>query len=103
MDEFKNISIDKKASILYDGHITSRSLIFEDGTRKTLGIMLPGKYELNSIHREVMKIRCGELEVLLPAEKWKTFTAPQSFEIPPNSKFTLKVSSLVDYCCSFIK
>lgn len=101
--EFKNVSIDKEASIFYDGKVTSRSLKFEDGSRKTLGIMLPGEYEFNTIHEELMDIQSGELEVMLPAQEWKKIVAPQTFNIPANSKFKLKVHNITDYCCTFIK
>jgi len=40
MSEFNNVSIVKKANIYFDGKVTSRSLIFPDGSRKT--IMSPG-------------------------------------------------------------
>ena len=103
MAEFNNVSIAKAANILFEGNITSRSIEFEDGSRKTLGIMLPGEYELNTVHMEVMEIKRGELEVMLPAQDWAKYTGPASFEIPANSKFKLRVHSLVDYCCSFIK
>jgi hypothetical protein len=43
MSEFKNLTIIKEASIYFDGNITSRSVVFPDGSRKTLGIMLPGE------------------------------------------------------------
>ncbi|MDN5105760.1 pyrimidine/purine nucleoside phosphorylase [Aliarcobacter butzleri] len=45
----------------------------------------------------------GSLEVLLPAQEWKKYDAPASFEVPANSKFKLRVHNLTDYCCSFIK
>lgn len=62
MAEFKNVSVAKAANIFFEGRITSRSIIFEDGSRKTLGIMLPGEYELNTVHKEVMDIQTGVLE-----------------------------------------
>ncbi|MBP7226955.1 MAG: pyrimidine/purine nucleoside phosphorylase [Aliarcobacter sp.] len=103
MAEFNNVSIAKAANILFEGNITSRTIVFEDNTRKTLGIMLPGEYELNTVHKEVMDIQRGVLEVLLPAQEWVKYEGPASFEIQANSKFKLRVHSLVDYCCSFIK
>jgi len=48
MSEFKDVTIIKKANIYFDGKVTSRSVIFPDGSRKTLGIMLPGEYEFNT-------------------------------------------------------
>ena len=103
MAEFNNVSIAKAANILFEGNITSRTIVFEDGSRKTLGIMLPGEYELNTVHKEVMDLQRGVLEVLLPAQEWVKYEGPASFEIQANSKFKLRVHSLVDYCCSFIK
>ena len=103
MAEFKNVSIAKAANILFEGNITSRTIVFQDNSRKTLGIMLPGEYELNTVHKEIMDIQRGVLEVMLPAQDWQKFEGPASFEIPANSKFKLRVHSLVDYCCSFIK
>ncbi|CAM3576572.1 MULTISPECIES: pyrimidine/purine nucleoside phosphorylase [Arcobacter] len=103
MAEFKNVSIAKAANILFEGNITSRTIVFEDGSRKTLGIMLPGEYELNTVHKEIMDIQRGVLEVMLPAQDWVKYEGPASFEIQANSKFKLRVHSLVDYCCSFIK
>ncbi len=101
--DFGNVSIAKQANILYDGNITSRSITFGDGSKKTLGIMLPGEYELNTVNKAVIDINSGSLEVMLPAEDWVEYVAPASVKIAQNSKYKLKVTSLVDYCCSFIK
>ena len=101
--KFENVTISKEANILYDGNITSRSIEFDDGSRKTLGIMLAGEYELNSIHESMIDIKIGELEVMLPAQEWKKVVGPATFNVPANSKYKLKVHSLVDYCASFIK
>jgi len=103
MAMFENVKIAKKANILYEGQVTSRAIEFADGTKKTLGVMLPGEYDFTTIHEEILDVQSGELEVLLPAQDWKKIVAPQSFVVPANSKFKLKVVSLVDYCCSFIK
>ena len=41
MSEFKGVTVVKKANIYFDGKVTSRTVIFADGSKKTLGIMLP--------------------------------------------------------------
>ena len=103
MSEFKNVTIIKKANIYFDGKVTSRSVIFPDGSRKTLGIMLPGEYEFNTADREIMEILSGDLEVSLPDEAgWKAVGDGESFEVPAHSKFSLKVNRTTDYCCSFV-
>ncbi len=104
MAEFNNVTIVKKANIYFDGKVTSRTILFADGSSKTLGIMLPGDYEFNTAEKEVMEIISGDLEVLLPGiADWQKVKGGESFEVPANAKFSLKVKTTMDYCCSFIK
>jgi uncharacterized protein YaiE (UPF0345 family) len=103
MSEFKNVTIIKKANVYFDGNVTSRSIIFSDGSRKTLGIMLPGQYEFNTDEKEIMEIISGDLEVSLPGETgWRTVNEGEFFEVPAKSKFGLKIKQITDYCCSFV-
>jgi uncharacterized protein YaiE (UPF0345 family) len=104
MDQFDNVSIVKKANVYFDGKVTSRTVLFSDGTKKTLGIMLPGDYEFGTADRELMEILGGTLKVLLPGSNdWVSNTAGQTFEVPPSSSFKLVVETVTDYCCSYIK
>ncbi len=103
MPQFNNVSIIKEANIYFEGQVTSRSVIFQDGSRKTLGVMLPGEYEFSTDEKELMEITSGELEVLLPEGDWQSIRGGESFEVPGNSKFQLKISKTTDYCCRFIK
>jgi uncharacterized protein YaiE (UPF0345 family) len=104
MSEFKDVTVVKKANVYFGGKVTSRSIIFPDGSKKTLGIMLPGEYEFNTDDREIMEIISGDLEVLLPQEEdWQRIKGGESFEVPARSTFSLKVREISDYCCSFIK
>jgi uncharacterized protein YaiE (UPF0345 family) len=102
MSEFKQVTIIKKANVYFDGKVTSRTILFPDGSKKTLGIMLPGDYECSTEHREFMELLAGDLEVLLPGcDRWQTLQGGDSFEVPARSKFNLKVKSITDYCCSY--
>lgn len=104
MSQFTNVTVIKKANVYFDGKVVSRSVIFHDGSKKTLGIMQPGEYEFATGDKEVMEILSGDLEVLLPdADRWQSVKDGESFEVPANSKFRMKVKRLTDYCCSFIK
>lgn len=104
MAQFEQVSVVKEANIYYDGKVTSRTVIFPDGSRKTLGIMLPGDYTFGTAEREVMEILAGELEIRLPGSAaWQPVQAGQVFEVPADSSFDLKVKSVTDYCCSYLK
>ena len=101
-DNFENVTIVKKANVYFDGKVTSRTVLFADGTRKTLGLMMPGEYEFGTDSRELMEILSGEPDVLLPdRQDWQTFKAGESFEVPAGSSFKLRLKGLVDYCCSY--
>ena len=102
MSTFKNVEISKEANIYFDGKVTSRVVVFADGSKKTLGIMMPGDYEFGTDDNELMEIQAGEMDVLLPGKiEWQTFVKGSSFEVPKDSSFKLKVKEVTDYCCSY--
>lgn len=66
--------------------------------------MMPGEYEFGTADKEIMEILSGDLDVLLPGtSNWKKVAGGESFEVPAKAKFNLKVSTVTDYCCSYIK
>ena len=103
MSKFENVTITKEANIYYDGKVTSRSVEFSDGEIKSLGIMLPGEYTFSTNEAEIMEMMSGELEIKLPNEEFKTLKTPESFNVAANSSFDLKIKTVTDYCCSYIK
>ena len=45
MSEFSNVNVQKEANIYFGGKVISTSISFQDGSKKTLGVMLKGEYE----------------------------------------------------------
>ena len=104
MTDFSNMTVSRKANVYFGGQVTSRTLLGPDGSRMTLGVMLPGEYTFQTDSAERMEITAGDLEVLLPdAECWREVGAGGVFEVPGNASFSLKVKEVTDYCCFFIK
>jgi len=103
MSKLQNVTLTKEANIYYDGKVTSRSVELEDGSIQSLGIMLPGEYTFGTNEAEIMEMMSGDLDVRLPGEDWKTLNTPESFNVPANSSFDLKIKTVTDYCCSYIK
>ena len=103
MKQFDNVSVVVEGNSYFDGAVTSRTINFADGSRKTLGFMAPGEYEFGTDQAELMEITSGEMEVKLPeSDGWQNIKGGESFNVPANSKFQLKVTSMVDYCCSYL-
>ncbi len=104
MSEFENVTVVKQANVYFDGKVSSRTVKFGDGSIKTLGLMLPGEYRFSTSDKELMEIMSGEVEILLPEhQEWMSVQGGESFEVPANAAFDIKVLSPTDYCCSYIK
>ncbi len=104
MSEFKNVTAVREANVYFGGKVVSRTVLFEDGSKKTLGYMQAGEYSFDTGAAEIMEMLGGEMDVLLPGSThWRTFKAGESFEVPANSKFDLVVKAGADYCCSYLK
>ncbi|WP_372794160.1 pyrimidine/purine nucleoside phosphorylase [Pontiella sp.] len=103
MSEFKNVTVVCEANVYFGGKVSSRTVIFEDGSKKTLGFMLAGEYSFDTGAAEIMELIGGSMDVKLPgSDVWKTVEAGESFEVPANSKFDLVVTGFADYCCAYI-
>jgi len=104
MSEFNKVTVVREANVYFDGKVTSRTVVFEDGTKKTLGFMLAGDYSFDTAVAEVMEIIGGEMDVKLPgSDEWQTVKAGESFDVPAHSKFDLVVKAFADYCCSYVE
>ena len=103
-ENFENVSIIKKANVYFGGQVTSRTVIFADGSKKTLGFMQAGDYEFGTEAAELMEMLGGEMDVKLDgSEEWNAYGEGTSFNVPANSKFSLKVKEGgADYCCTYL-
>src|SRR6266704_630288 len=92
MSEFKNVTVVKKANIYFGGQVISHTVLFVDGSKKTLGVMQVGEYEFSTGAAENMEILSGELEWQLKGEvKWRKVVGGAAFDVPANSVFLMKV------------
>lgn len=103
-EQFNFVSIKKKANIHFNGSSISHVLILKDGTKKTLGVILPSEHPLTfKTHlEERIEIISGKCTVQVGDEsEVSTYSSGDSFIIPPNSEFTIQSDEVVDYVCHF--
>jgi purine/pyrimidine-nucleoside phosphorylase len=102
--EFKNVTAVAKANVYFDAKVVSHTILFADGSKKTLGLIYPGKYHFGTDKAERMEITAGNCRVKIdgnPAEK--TYAAGTFFDVPAKSGFDIEVTDgLCEYICSFI-
>jgi len=93
MSQFNNVSVVSKANVYFDGKCVSHSITLEDGTKKSLGVILPATLTFNAGAPEIMESVAGSCRVKLAGEsEWKSYSAGESFKVPANSSFDIEVS-----------
>jgi uncharacterized protein YaiE (UPF0345 family) len=102
MSQFDKVSVVKKSNVYFDGKCVSHTVLFDDGTRKTLGVIFPSSLTFNTAAPEVMEVVAGRCRVRLKGEsEWKEYGAGQSFNVPGDSAFDIETLELLDYVCHF--
>lgn len=103
MSQFDDVSVVKKANVYFDGRCVSHTVLFPDGGRKSIGVILPGApLTFNTGAPEVMELTDGRCRVRLPgASDWRTLGAGQSFEVPADSRFDIEALETLHYVCHF--
>jgi uncharacterized protein YaiE (UPF0345 family) len=102
--EFKNVTAVTKANVYFDGRVVSHSILFADGSKKTLGLIYPGKYHFGTDKAERMEIVAGSCVVKIDGSTAvQTYAAGTYFDVPAKSGFDIEVASgIAEYICSFI-
>jgi purine/pyrimidine-nucleoside phosphorylase len=104
MTSFPNVTVDSKANIYFDGKVVSHTVHFADASKKTLGLIYPGKFHFGTAAPERMEIIAGSCEVVLDGgTAVLAVAAGESFDVPGNSGFTITVEDCIcEYICSFL-
>lgn len=104
MSSFPNVTVDAKANVYFDGQVVSHTIHFADGTKKTLGLIYPGKFHFGTAAPERMEIIAGSCEIILDdTTETLTIEAGSAFDVAGNSGFTIKVENgICEYICSFL-
>jgi uncharacterized protein YaiE (UPF0345 family) len=103
-ESFKNVEVVSKANVYFDGKVVSHSVLFDDGSKKTLGLIYPGSFHFGTERPELMQIVAGSCRVRLDGEQdFKSYGAGTAFRVPGNSGFDIAVESgIAEYVCSFL-
>jgi uncharacterized protein YaiE (UPF0345 family) len=108
MLQFDNVSVVKQANVYFDGKCVSHTVQFADGTKKSVGVILPTSLPATLVFNtgvpEVMEGVAGSCRVRLKGEsEWTTYGAGQSFNVPGSSSFEIEVAAgdAYHYVCHF--
>ena len=97
-----NITVTTQANVYFDGKCISHSISYPDGTKKSVGVILPSTLTFNTGAAEVMECVAGSCEYKLAgSDAWVKSSAGEKFSVPGHSKFDIKVSEPYHYICHF--
>ena len=105
--EFKFVTAVAKANVYFDGKVVSHTIFLPDNSRKTLGLVYPGKFHFGTDAAERMEIIAGECHVRIDGEASSAgptaYGPGQHFEVPAKSGFDIEVKNgICEYVCSFL-
>ena len=102
-DQFDNVSVKKQANLYFDGKCVSHTVLFADGTKKTIGVIFPSSLTFNTGAAEIMELNAGTCRIRLDGQsEWKTYQGGQRFDVPANSRFDIETITTLDYVCHFV-
>ena len=101
-EKIDGVSVTTKASVYFAGKCVSHGITFPDGTKKSVGVILPATLTFNTGAPEIMEGVGGACEYKLDGtDTWVKSVAGEQFSVPGNSKFDIRVTEAYHYICHF--
>lgn len=102
MDPIKNVAVFPNANVYFDGKCVSHTIETSDGTRKSVGVILPSTLNFSTAAPERMQLVAGQCRVRLGGEQeWRSYGAGEEFAVSGNSSFDIEVEDTLHYICHF--
>ena len=91
------------ANVYFDGLCVSHTVQLADGTKKSVGVILPATLTFNTGTPEIMETVAGHCLVRLAGhDEWKRYGPGERFDVPGNSSFEIRVEGQpYHYICHF--
>ena len=97
-----NITVTTQANVYFDGKCVSHSIAYPDGTKKSVGVILPSSLTFNTGAPEIMECVAGSCDYKLAgSDVWVKSSAGEKFSVPGNSSFDIRVTEPYHYICHF--
>ncbi len=100
--QIPHVTVTTQANVYFDGKCVSHGITFADGTKKSVGVILPSTLTFNTGAPEIMECVAGSCEYKLAGtDAWVKSSAGEQFSVPGNAKFDIRVAEAYHYICHF--
>lgn len=97
-EKIAGVSVATKASVYFDGKCVSHALTFPDGSKKSVGVVLPSTLTFGTAAPEIMECVGGCCEYkLASSDTWVKSSAGEKFSVGANTKFDIRVTEPYHY------
>lgn len=100
-----HVSVTTQANVYFDGKCVSHGITLADGTKKSVGVILPSTLTFNTGAPEIMECVGGACEYKLAgSDAWVTSGEGEQFSVPGNATFDIRVAeghAAYHYICHF--
>ena len=97
MTEKIQASISTRANVYFGGKCVSHGIELADGTKKSVGVILPAALTFNTGAPEVMELVDGECRIKLAGSSdWTAYRGGESFQVPGKAGDALTRKYLLD-------
>ena len=101
-ESFDGVTVTTKANVYFDGKCVSHGITLADGTKKSVGVILPATLTFNTGAPEIMEGVFGSCEYKLSgSDQWVSSGVGEKFSVPGNSKFEIRTATGYHYICHF--
>ena len=101
-EHLDGVTVTTQASVYFDGKCVSHGITFPDGTKKSVGVVLPATLTFKTGAPEIMEGVGGSCEYRLAgSDTWVPSGAGERFSVPGNSQFDIRVTDAYHYICHF--
>ena len=96
------VSVSTQANVYFGGKCVSHALTLPNGTKKSVGVVLPATLTFTTGAAETMECTGGSCEYRLNgSDTWLTSSSGEQFSIPAQSRFDIRVTDAYHYLCHY--
>ncbi|MCB2018336.1 MAG: pyrimidine/purine nucleoside phosphorylase [Hydrogenophaga sp.] len=96
------VTVNTQANVYFDGKCVSHGVTLADGTKKSVGVVLPASLTFGTVAPEIMECVAGGCEYKLAGtDNWVQVGPGDAFKVPGNSSFDIRVTEAFHYICHY--
>src|SRR6478736_3912148 len=97
-EKIDGASVSTQANVYFDGKCVSHTVTLANGTKKSVGVVLPSQLTFKTGAPEIMECTAGGCEYRLAgSDAWLQSGPGEQFSVPANSSFDIRVGEAYHY------